>query len=382
MTAEHFHQFVVGLPNMEAYWRNNGPESTVVTRASARVRRHIYKDISAQIDGLFAEYTWIFLGSTDGILPEGHLHLDSWIDTRIKARCSTRFFTCFVQTPTNERLFLKIQLQNQKEISQALSLEMSLLKKGILPVTTPRLIAYRPGTSTSAGFYSTQVVPDRSKSSSWSLARIRRVIGQVVSLENSNNALNQLEEFDLISTTTQVDLPRFASNIISHANEYLGFKLSRQIMALTKTPLPQVLVHGDLSPNNVLFWRNGVPSLIDWEMAGKGFLGQDAGKLLHKLRLPFDLQLEFMQMYCEGIPNQETRLRGLSLGYIVEALIYIAWRAQKIQEGTLEATEHTQLIKELQQELSLLRLHLSCRKEYLLSLKVQNRVVQELQFAL
>lgn len=124
-----------------------------------------------------------------------------------------------------------------------------------------------------------------------------------------------------------------------NASEYLTASLKKRIqeIMLAASQRQNAMVHGDTWLKNIVVGyqqANPTVRLVDWERAGVGYLGQDAGRTFWELWGKDELREPFVEDYCDSHLGDEVRNRKelLQFGVAFEAIRWI--------EG-----QHLQLIK-------------------------------------
>lgn len=113
-----------------------------------------------------------------------------------------------------------------------------------------------------------------------------------------------------------------------------------------------IVVHCDTWMNNIVVRHDGSDVLfIDWELAGAGYKGQDAGRTLWGLTLNSDWEFTgitdaargFIEEWCQSKEDVE----NLRFGVLFESLRWIADRQDKLLDERLEETEQAALIEQI-----------------------------------
>jgi hypothetical protein len=102
-----------------------------------------------------------------------------------------------------------------------------------------------------------------------------------------------------------------------------------------------IVVHGDTWLNNIIVKHDGSDALfVDWELAGAGYEGQDAGRTLWGLTLDGNWNLaevsDTSQAFTEEWCKTEDDTANLRFGVVLESLRWIADRQDKLKDITLD----------------------------------------------
>jgi aminoglycoside phosphotransferase (APT) family kinase protein len=102
-----------------------------------------------------------------------------------------------------------------------------------------------------------------------------------------------------------------------------------------------IVVHGDTWLNNIIVKHDGSDALfIDWDLAGAGYKGQDAGRTLWGLTLDRDWNLAEVNDAAQAFINEwcktEDDTINLRFGVAFESLRWIADRQDKLKDATLD----------------------------------------------
>lgn len=115
-----------------------------------------------------------------------------------------------------------------------------------------------------------------------------------------------------------------------------------------------IVVHGDTWFNNIIARHDDSDLLfVDWELAGPGYQGQDAGRKLWDLTLADDWSFaeygEAAQAFTEEWCKTDDDRNSLAFGIMYESLRWISERIRDIEAATDEATRIslTQEIEEI-----------------------------------
>ena len=113
-----------------------------------------------------------------------------------------------------------------------------------------------------------------------------------------------------------------------------------------------IVVHGDTWLNNIIVKHdNSDVMFVDWELAGPGYKGQDAGRTVWGLTLDQnwgfagvnDAAQEFIDTWC--ISDEETK--NLRFGLVLESLRWIADRQDSLDQASDEESVNT--LREIQE---------------------------------
>jgi hypothetical protein len=102
-----------------------------------------------------------------------------------------------------------------------------------------------------------------------------------------------------------------------------------------------IVVHGDTWLNNIIVKHDGTDALfVDWELAGAGYQGQDAGRTLWGLTLdinwnPTDIT-ETARAFTDEWCKTDEDAANLRFGIMLESLRWIADRQDKLNDPALE----------------------------------------------
>lgn len=116
-----------------------------------------------------------------------------------------------------------------------------------------------------------------------------------------------------------------------------------------------IVVHGDTWLNNIIVKHDESDAMfIDWELAGAGYRGQDAGRTLWGLTLDGDWQFAEISDSAKAFVsewantnNSEEEKNNLKFGVLLESLRWIADRTDKLDFYTFDNPEAEKLLLEI-----------------------------------
>jgi len=289
--------------------------------------------------------------------------LDTWVAFRINYGRGTNTYPCFIKDAKEDISFLKVSLTNNPQHT-ALENEARMLEncQG-LAVTTPKLLRYNSTSGETLPYLQTTAVAfDEGRvgnADEWTTKHVEHAVQQIKALEGSN--LNKLPDFPNLKRN--VEVKALMLSLMERAGINLPPELAARIRNLGQgEEIKDVLVHGDLTLKNIILNAKGETTLVDWELGGRGFLGQDAGKLLSSLSGNNVACQTLLREYLtteSGSIDQE-RLQGLVVGVVAENLIHFVWRAENViasgKEGQFPKVEEEmmQQLKRIEEALAIL----------------------------
>lgn len=114
-----------------------------------------------------------------------------------------------------------------------------------------------------------------------------------------------------------------------------------------------IVVHGDTWLNNIIVkYDNSDALFVDWELAGAGYQGQDAGRTLWGLTI--DKNWEFAEVnetsrsFTEEWCKTEEDAINLRFGVVFESLRWIADRQDKLNDATLDDSARTSISEQIE----------------------------------
>jgi thiamine kinase-like enzyme len=303
---------------------------TDVTRE--RKEKGILEDAQSRFDETIKDRNWEFVKD-----PVNYPSLDEWVDFRIANNRGTKFYPCFVQDPNGNIIFIKTQLSDNPDELASLQNEANFLGTNQAIPGLPKFIEYHPPQQGKLSYLALEAIPFSegrvAKAEEWSAAHAVSAAKQIKSIEGQ----------DLISLTTirektglpgfekEPDTAEFLRGALERSKGYLPPEFQAQITELANQgSIRQVLAHGDACLKNIIIKNGGDVLFVDWEFAGKGFLGQDAAKLFIGLKNNEEAKKAFLETYLvknDGNIDDE-RLAGLKTGMVVENLMHLLWRVE------------------------------------------------------
>ncbi len=114
-----------------------------------------------------------------------------------------------------------------------------------------------------------------------------------------------------------------------------------------------IVVHGDTWLNNIIVKHDGSNALfVDWELAGAGYKGQDAGRTLWGLTLDVNWNLiglnDAAKAFSDEWSQTDDDKANLQFGVVLESLRWIADRQDKLQDATLEQDVAISLMEQIE----------------------------------
>ncbi len=271
--------------------------------------------------------------------------LDEWVELRIENRRGTKFFPCFVEDGAGEVFFVKTQAGNNQGDLDSLRREATILRGfNEMGYPSPKFYEYgEPGEETLAFIKLEPIRPEQGRvaaASEWRedhAVEAMRLIRQTeeTPLTNLPEELKEMEVFQSEIKVTEVmtDLARRAGKYLSE-----GTKDRLKNLAGEGGEVRTVIAHGDMTLKNIVIGWNGEVMPVDFELAKRGFLGQDAGKLLTGLRGNREVFGRALEAYLNNGKGEidEERLRALMVGMATENLVHLVSRVEYYGEGMSE----------------------------------------------
>ena len=324
-----------------------------------REKRGIPPDAQTRFDLILKEKGWERLTEIAPGLP--YPSLDEWVAFRINYVRGTRAYPCFITDASGDISFLKVSLRENSADLYENEAKMLEICQGL--IQAPRLMACDPARVDSLPYLQMAAIAFEEgrvgNADEWSTKHVKHAVQQIRALENID--LNQLPDFPNLRRS--VGIKTTMLNLLERAGENLPQSLISRIRDLGRgEEIKAVLVHGDLTIKNIILNREGTTTFVDWELGGRGFLGQDAGKLLTNLlgNQPASQTLikEYLAMDSGGIDQE--RLQGLVIGVVAENLVHFVWRIEKIlalgkeEQFPKVREEMTQSLRRMEEALTIL----------------------------
>lgn len=330
--SNNFEKLIIGSAHEGAEGMFEQPDNDTAldneTLQMKRLERGIFPDAQARFESTLAElgYEQVRKLSEDIVYPS----VDQWIEHRVRNNRGTRFFPAFVKNQAGEFLFCKAQISDRPDAVTGLAHEAEILSALPPEISAPHLIKHVEPSPEKSALIITEAMPMTEATVApaeyWDENHIISAIDQIKILEN--HQLSSESEQDYIGPVLDLlqrsNVPENLAGSIRSAIE--------QYRPLAKS----VFVHGDAAMKNILVSTPGHESkvhFVDWELAGQGFLGQDAAKLWSGLAKGNpELQTKLINRYTTTSEGQADRQRQLALafGVIAENLIHIVWRQENI----------------------------------------------------
>ncbi len=348
MSLERFDdKFFIGSTHEGAEGMFQKPEGkkTEVDLHQQWKERGIFENVEARFEKLLSDHSWeqvreIAPGLTYPTIKE-------WINHRIEFSRGTKFFPCFIKDQTGSISFLKVQIKAEEESLNGLVFEGKILEEQSIQTLegdVPKFL----GTSTpedALAFVQTEAVPFNegrvAPEKEWlpehalNMAKIIRKL-EDIKLSGFSERVTQDQRF-----TREVKATERIRDLLSRGKAYISDDVRAQVTALLEQgELPEVFVHGDVTGKNIIIKRGGKTMLVDWELAGKGFLAQDAGKFISGFDRDSERRKIFLEYYLNTNGRRDTeRARALCLGIIAENLVHLVWRVENVLGTSQETPE-------------------------------------------
>lgn len=305
--------------------------------AQQRVHRMVLPDLEQKFEAILTGRGWQRLPElAPGIAYPG---IEDWVDLQISSGQGVKFYPCLIRDALGVTRFLKVQVTQKNgrfgmPTDQIIAKEARILRSGVLPVLTPAYVEHGSGGETSLAFLCVEAIGMEEgqvlAGQEWHPGSSKSAAVQIRALEGVPLArLNAL----FTQTDQTTDVGATIAELALRAAPHLDASLLADVLALVQGgPLPDVLIHGDLTLNNVIVRTCGNTEFIDWETAGVGSLGRDASKLLGGLANNSSAKDAFISAYVRGQDQvlDRQRLRGLYLGKITENLTHLVWRVERM----------------------------------------------------
>jgi len=299
----------------------------------------IPENIQERINRLFSDNELALVSEVSPQTPEiRYPTACEWLKHRMKYHRGTKFYPCFVKDETGDTRFMKVDFRGGATLDSLRSEAklMSTFDNELRELGSPRMLQLiDPTEDTPAAIIiesismnegqvatSKNMTPDH-------VADMAKKIRYMESIDVSAS-VTQHPEIKNLSKARRVneeirDLANRSGNII-----HQDVKEKVASLFLGGPELPIVFAHGDLTLKNVMNKNDGTVSLVDWELAGVGFWGQDAGKFYKDIRTNPENREIFQKSYFydESGTLDIDRVRGLFSGIVVENLVHLVWRAE------------------------------------------------------
>jgi len=298
-----------------------------------RNERGILENLHERFDNLIQEKGWKQV--TEISETSKYPDIDQWVNSRIRQERGTKFYPCFVTTGEGDVRFLKVQVGKDENALNGLREESNILSKNILPIPAPKLIELGEASDTGLAYICLEAIKFEDgrvgSAAEWHPTHAINAAEQVRLMERQNldNLPPDIES--LPQFQREIRITDRMVGMVNRSGEQLPAEVANGIREFaSKGEISEVMVHGDLKLKNIIMNRTGTVSIIDWEMAGKGFMGQDAGKLMNNLESNPVVKNAFFEAYTrpDGKNYDSERLRGIYAGIIAENLVDITWRVE------------------------------------------------------
>lgn len=321
--------FLLGSPEFVVGQRVPGKELGPAEVQQFRKERGILPDAQERIYALAEEKGWKI--KTEAFPGVNYPTPDEWIQSRIEQGRGTKFYPCFVEDKGEIR-FLKIQVGERVPEAggmPAAAREGKILESE-LPIAKPKVFDSSAGDNKAGlSYVLMEAVPLNegrvAKAEEWTPTHARHLAKEIKKLEEA-----QGYDETLFSRETRI-VDRL-KGIAASVQSYLPAEVAEGINNfLDEGEIREVPVHGDMTLKNIVISKDGGGKVVDWEMANKGFVGQDAGKLFRNLAPNREAAAALLEEYAGSGDNvDQERLRGMCAGILSDYLADLEWRAKEI----------------------------------------------------
>lgn len=331
---------------------------------AAREKKEIIPDIKERFEQTLSENGWELVQdiSEDIHYPS----IEEWLRFRIEHNRGTKFYPCFVRDANGEVSFVKFQVSTNQNALHGLAQEQHVFAAGIPEIVdSPAMLSDAAPDESQLGYMEFEAIPYEE--------------GQVlktedIALEQCDIVaikINALENYPIDQLPTEYHIPDLLGDksIQEVFNDELaiiteGLQLLPEDWGVSELFTPEwqqsmndfasrlstrkVLVHGDAGRKNIVFSRDGTGvKFVDWELAGIGFLGQDAGKFLNGLNDGSQQRRQFIQTYTNP-ENQfdSERLHGMFGSVMLETLHSFSYRMARVDQLLKGTDAQLQELKE------------------------------------
>lgn len=330
--GNNFEKLIIGSAHegAEGMFQLPGDDETLdsETLQMKRLERGIFPDAQARFEATIAKlgYEQVRELSEDITYPT----VDEWVEHRLRYARGTRFFPSFIKNQEGEIFFCKAQISSNPDAVSGLTHEAETISTLEKEINAPQIINYVEPTEEQSAILITEAIPADKASvappEAWNEGHVISAVDQIKFLEN-----RQLPDVSSVDYTEPV------ADLLNRAK--LPEDLAEQVRLVINQYRPfakPVFVHGDAAMKNILV---STPAdepkayFVDWELAGQGFMGQDAAKLWSGFTKGNpELQTTLVNRYVATPEGKVDRQRQLALvfGVIAENLTHITWRQENI----------------------------------------------------
>lgn len=276
--SNNFEKLIIGSAHegAEGMFEQSNSEEALddETLQMKRLERGIFPDAQVRLESTLTElgYEQVRELSEDITYPS----VDQWVEHRIRHNRGTKFFPTFVKNQEGKFFFCKAQINDRPDALAGLTHEAEILSALPPEVSAPKLIQYVEPSSEKSALIITEAISINeatvAPSEHWNEGHIVSAIDQIKALENTQPSSESARDY----TEPVLDLLQRSK---------LPSELSDRIRLIVEQYQPHaksVFVHGDAAIKNILAStpdQEAKVHFVDWELAGEGFLGQDAAKL-------------------------------------------------------------------------------------------------------
>lgn len=265
-------------------------------------------------------------------------NVDEWVEWRIRNGLPANIFPSFVRTNSGEVLFVKMAISKNNRYDQQIAREKQILASPLPTGDVVELVEVS----------STQSLTEPSDISFLCTRAISITEGNIATAAEwtSQQAysaaarIQEIEQFNLDDIApVLIEIPNFERkeiqaglmHRIKAVQDYLpsGFA-QRLVDFIGRETLPTVFTHCDAGPKNIIISSPENIEFVDWEHAGEGLLGQDAGKLYNHLRRNEAAAVALLDGYVRVSDDNlnKQRLFGLCVGSIMDYFDHVYWRIE------------------------------------------------------
>jgi len=336
------------------------PVSKGIDIKSARAERGILPDAQIRFERLLENKGWRQIKELEGggKLPT----LDEWVDHRITNRRGTKFFPCFVADEQGKIFFLKTQVSKDSNTLRSLAKEAIILKGfNEMGYPSPKFCEYEEGDDETLAFIRLEAItPDQGRvaaAGDWQEKHARSAIKQIKKMEETDLSLLPGKLMEMEAFQVRVRVIETMIDLAKRAGKYLPDEIGGKLGRLKEMggEIRTVLVHGDMTMKNIVIDNEGGVLPVDFELAKRGFLGQDAGKLLSGLKENQAVFMVALESYVDdgsgGI--DQNRLRALIIGMATENLVHLVWRVENSQKNDETLAEIKIFVEKIKDVLSI-----------------------------
>ncbi len=321
----------------EMFKTGDGEKESKIDIVLEREKRDIFSDAQTRFEKVLEERDMEQVRDFPG---GEYPSLDEWVEFRVEHGRGTNFFPCFVRgKESGDISFMKVQISRSSKKVEALQYEYDIMTKARPGIGEPRALEFyqpEPGKENELAFLRMEAIPFEEGRvglpEEWTVDHARDASSKIKSLENMDvsEEVKTLSRFDKFPEGVEVVIGRNLAKCEDNLRQ-AGIDVEK-VRNIVSAEIRKVFVHGDFNLKNSIICKDGTIKEVDWELAGQGFLGQDAGKLFTELRTNKEAQQVFLQAYCydESGELDEERKRSLFAGIIAENLTHLAYRVERL----------------------------------------------------